>query len=105
MSKLLAKQEVFQHAQDISAPAELQGHMWASLISGFLMRLTIGLIRTCAWWLGTVTCQKSQKGVMARIVYSNQWKSSSNCEVHVVHVKTLTWTTKVLFTELLNGGK
>ena len=29
----------------------------------FLMRLTIGLILTCAWRLGAVTCQNSQKGV------------------------------------------
>ena len=37
--------------------------MWAFLIGGFLMRLTIGLILTCAWQLGAVTCQNSQKGV------------------------------------------
>ena len=37
--------------------------MWAFLIGGFLMRLTIGLILTCAWRLGAVTCQNSQKGV------------------------------------------
>ena len=44
----------------------------------FLMRLTIGLILTCAWRLGTVTCQNSQKGVGVRIVYSKQCNSSSN---------------------------
>ena len=35
---------------------------------GFLKRLTIGLILTCAWRLGTVTCQNSQKGEL--------WQSS-----------------------------
>ena len=29
----------------------------------FVMRLMIALILTCALWLGTVTCQNSQKGV------------------------------------------
>ena len=45
---------------------------------GFLMSLTIGLIFTCAWRLGAVTCQNSQKGVgIIRIVYSKQCNSSS----------------------------
>ena len=51
----------------------------------FLMLLTIGPITTCAWRLGAGTCQNSQK-----IIYSKQWKSSSN-------LKDFLWTKKMLW--------
>ena len=53
----------------------------------FLMHLTIGLILSCAWQLGAVTCQNSQRGVGKDHFYSKQWKSSSN-------FKAFLWTKK-----------
>ena len=68
---------------------------WVSY--GFLKRLTIGRILRCAWRLGAVTCQNSQKrvGKDPFTVYSKQWKSSSNFNAFL-------WT-KNAFREFLQG--
>ena len=50
------------HKSLIWYPAESQGYMWAFLMGGFLTSLMISPIVTCAWRLGSVTCQNSQRG-------------------------------------------
>ena len=42
------------HKSSFWYPTESEGHMWTFLIGGFLTRLAIGLILTCAWPLGAV---------------------------------------------------
>ena len=63
--------------------------MWAFVIGrflyGFLMSLTIGLIRTCDGWAQWHV--KIHRRELARIVYSKQWKSISN-------FKAVFWTKK-----------
>ena len=62
---------------------------------GFLTSRTIGLIFTCAWRLGAVTCQNSQKGVGKDRLQPKQCNSSSN-------FKAFFWT-KIALREFLQG--
>ena len=69
-------------ARSLIYSAELQGYMWAFLIGGFLTRLTIGPVLSCAWRLDAGK-SKVAKGRW------QQWKGSSNLKAFFLNREIL----------------